>query len=92
MTMKRLVRILLEASIRALVEHIHRARVRRAVASLDGCDFCGEAGDVFIDVTPAARHITSRLACWPCAHEAVIGGARVLMGADGRPVVNYGGR
>jgi len=88
---KRLIAAALEAAVRILVERIHRARVRRAVASLDGCEFCGEAADVFIDVTPNARHITSRLACWPCAHEAVLHGARILMGADGTPVVNYGG-
>lgn len=85
---KRLVKVLLAAAVRVLVERIHRARVRRAVASLDGCEFCSEPADYFVDVTPDARHITSRLACTPCAHEAVRHGARILMGADGRPV-NY---
>jgi hypothetical protein len=85
-------RLLLAALRRAVADAVHRYRVRRAVASLDGCDFCPEPGDVFIDVTPSARHITARLACWPCANESLrTGGARVLMGADGRPVGNNAG-
>lgn len=89
---KRLLKVLLAAAVRVLVESIHRARVRRAVASLDGCEWCPEPADIFVDVTPRRKVITSRLACWPCAHEAVRHGARVLMGVDGRPVSHYGGR
>lgn len=88
--MKRLAKLALVAAARAMVESIRRARVRRAVASLDGCDFCPEPADVFLDVTPKGRAITSRLACWPCAHEAVRAGSRILMGADGRPVTHAG--
>lgn len=85
---KRFIRAALEAALRALVESIHRRRVRRVMESLDGCEFCGEPGELFIDVTPNHRHVTVRLACVPCKDEAVRHGAQVLMAADGRPVVH----
>lgn len=72
--------------IRAALEALYRRRVARAAASLDGCEYCGEPGDVFLDVTPNSRHVTAWLACWCCSVDAVRGGAVVLMGADGRPV------
>lgn len=87
--MKRALRILLAAAVRVLVERIHRARVRAAMASLDGCDFCGGDGEFFIDVTPKGKAITSRLACTPCAAEATRSGAQVLMGSDGRRVERH---
>jgi hypothetical protein len=42
---------------------------------------------VFLDVTPAARHVTARLACIPCKDEVVRTGGQVLMAADGSPIV-----
>lgn len=73
---------------RGIAEALHRAAVRRTMASLDGCEFCGEDGEFFINVTPKSRHITVRLACTPCAAEAVKAGAVVLMGSDGVPVAH----
>jgi hypothetical protein len=80
-------RLLLAAVRHALAAAAYRRRVRRTIAALDGCDFCGEAGVVFLDVTPAARHVTARLACIPCKDEVVRTGGQVLMAADGSPIV-----
>lgn len=80
---------ILTNALRALAAALYRRRVRRVMDSLDGCDFCGQPGEAFLDVTPGARHVTARLACAPCQAEALRVGAAVLMGADGRPVT-YG--